>query len=121
MKVSELESKLETAVLASEPVQVQNLEVLPEEHFHRMVRLERKRAERSGKPFLLMLLDTGRFSPSEKNGRLLQNVFSALALSARGYRRHRLVPATTSVVGVMFTEIAGGSQEIDHGDHACFG
>ena len=105
MKVTELESKAERNAPASEAARVQNLEVLPEEHFHRMVCLERKRAERSGKPFLLMLLDTGRFSPSEKNGRLLQNLFSALALSTRDtdvtgwYKNH-------SVVGVMFTEIS---------------
>ena len=106
MKVTELESKVETtAAPEKEFMRVQNLDVLPEEHFHRMICLERKRAERSGKPFLLMLLDTGRFSPSEKNGRLLQNVFSALGLSTRDtdvtgwYKNH-------SVVGVMFTEIA---------------
>ncbi len=106
MKVTELESKAETtAAPEQELMRVQNLEVLPEEHFHRMICLERKRAERSGKPFLLMLLDTGRFAHSEKNSRLLQNVFSALGLSTRDtdvtgwYKNH-------SVVGVMFTEIA---------------
>ena len=52
-----------------------------------------------------MLLDTGRFAHSEKNSRLLQNVFSALGLSTRDtdvtgwYKNH-------AVVGVMFTEIA---------------
>ena len=73
--------------------------------FTRMICLERKRAERSGKPFLLMLLDTGRFSPSEKNGRLLQNVFPRSRCPTRdtdviGWYK------SESVVGVMFTEIA---------------
>ncbi len=105
MKVSELESKVEPAVPAKQSPRTQSLEVLPEEHFHRMVCLERKRAERSGKPFLLMLLDTGRFSPGGKNSRVLQNIFSALALSTRdtditGWYKN------DAVVGVMFTEIA---------------
>ena len=70
-----------------------------------MICLERKRAERSGKPFLLMLLDTGKFLPSEKNGKVLENILSALALSTRdtdvtGWYKHH------AVVGIMFTEIA---------------
>jgi lipopolysaccharide/colanic/teichoic acid biosynthesis glycosyltransferase len=105
VKVSELENKLEAASPAREPVRVGDLHVLPEEHFQRMVCLERKRAERSGKPFLLMLLDTGRVSAEGRNAKVLQSVFSALALSTRdtditGWYKDN------SVVGVMFTEIA---------------
>lgn len=104
MKVSELDSKLDVTAPAKQTVRAE-VEVLPEEHFHRMVRLERKRAERSGKPFLLMLLDTGRFAASQKNNRVLQNIFSALGLSTRdtdviGWYKDN------AVVGVMFTEIA---------------
>jgi exopolysaccharide biosynthesis polyprenyl glycosylphosphotransferase len=70
-----------------------------------MICLERKRAERSGKPFLLMLLDTGKFLPGEKNGKVLEGILSALALSTRdtditGWYEHN------AVVGIMFTEIA---------------
>jgi lipopolysaccharide/colanic/teichoic acid biosynthesis glycosyltransferase len=79
--------------------------ILSEEHFHRMVCLERKRAERSGKPFLLMLLDAGKFLSSTKNGKALENVLSALSLTTRdtdvtGWYK------SNSVVGIMFTEIA---------------
>ena len=78
--------------------------VLNEEAFHKMVSLERKRTERSGNPFLLMLLDTGDCLPSDKNGKVLHKILSALSLATRetditGWYKD------TSIVGVMFTEI----------------
>ena len=79
--------------------------ILPEEYFHRTICLERKRAERSGKPFLLMLLDLGSAFPIEKSSKVVQSVLSALALSTRDtdvagwYKQDK-------VVGIMFTEIA---------------
>jgi len=105
VKVSELEKQMEEAAPRNEPRRVEDTTILSEEHFHRMVCLERKRAERSGKPFLLMLLDTGKFLPNERNGKVLENVVSALALSTRDtdvtgwYKDH-------AVIGIMFTEIA---------------
>ena len=82
--------------------------VLSEEAFHRMISLERKRTERSRKPFLLMLLDMGNGLRSEKNGKALDKILSALSLSTREtdvtgwYKKN-------SVVGVMFTEF--GAEE----------
>lgn len=78
--------------------------ILNEEAFRRMIALERKRTERSRKPFLLMLLDMGEHLQSEKNGRTLGKILSALSLSTRetdvaGWY------SNGSVVGVMFTEI----------------
>lgn len=78
--------------------------VLNEESFHRMISLERKRTERSGKPFLLMLLDAGHHPPSGKHGRLLGDVLPALSLATRetdvtGWYEE------SAVVGVMFTEL----------------
>jgi exopolysaccharide biosynthesis polyprenyl glycosylphosphotransferase len=105
VKASELRKQLDMTLPMPEPTPLEGTSILSEEYFHRMICLERKRAERSGKPFLLMLLDTGRFLASEKNGKLLENVLSALALSTRDtdvtgwYKNH-------SVVGIMFTEIA---------------
>jgi lipopolysaccharide/colanic/teichoic acid biosynthesis glycosyltransferase len=69
-----------------------------------MIARERKRSERSGKPMLLMLLDAGKFLPSDKSGRVLNNIMAALSLSTRetdviGWYKEN------SVVGVMFTEI----------------
>jgi lipopolysaccharide/colanic/teichoic acid biosynthesis glycosyltransferase len=72
-----------------------------------MITLERKRSERSRKPFMLLLLDMGDRLPSEKNGKTLGKILSALAGSTRDtdvtgwYADH-------CVVGVMFTEIATG-------------
>jgi lipopolysaccharide/colanic/teichoic acid biosynthesis glycosyltransferase len=69
-----------------------------------MISLERKRSERSRKPFLLMLVDMGGYLPSERTTKVLGSILSALSVSTRetdvtGWYKHR------SVVGVMFTEI----------------
>jgi lipopolysaccharide/colanic/teichoic acid biosynthesis glycosyltransferase len=69
-----------------------------------MISLERKRSERSRKPFLLMLVDMGGYVPSERTTKVLGNILSALSLSTRetdvtGWYKHG------RVVGVMFTEI----------------
>lgn len=79
-------------------------EVLNEGTFKRMISIERKRTERSRKPFLLMLLDTGNCQGSEKNGKGLDSIVSALLASTRetdvtGWYKNR------ATVGVMFTEL----------------
>ena len=79
--------------------------LLNAETFRRMIALERKRSERSRKPFMLMLLDLGKPLPSEKNGKTLSKILSALSASSRetditGWY------ANDSVIGVLFTEIA---------------
>ena len=78
--------------------------VLPEEDFKRMIAIERKRAERSRKAFLLMELETGEYHGSGKNGHVIAKILSALLESTREtdvvgwYKAH-------STVGVMFTEL----------------
>lgn len=77
--------------------------VLNEESFQRTLSLERKRTERSRKPFLLMLLEFGDILPKESS-RALGKVISALSASTRatdvvGWFKNN------SVVGVLFTEI----------------
>ncbi len=79
--------------------------VMEEASFHKMISLERKRTERSRKPFLLMLLDLGTRLPSEKNGKVLEQILAALSLTTRetditGWY------SEGSVLGVMFTEIS---------------
>ena len=79
-------------------------EVLTEEIFRRMISLERKRSERTQRPFVLLLMDTGRTQPTEKNGQILLDILSALQAATRetdimGWYE------TNSAVGVMFTEI----------------
>jgi lipopolysaccharide/colanic/teichoic acid biosynthesis glycosyltransferase len=86
------------------PVAVAKREVLQEDAFKRMVAVERKRTERSAKPFLLMRLDAGEYQSGEKNGKVLANVISALLPATRetdiiGWYKNQ------SSVGVMFTEL----------------
>jgi lipopolysaccharide/colanic/teichoic acid biosynthesis glycosyltransferase len=78
-------------------------EVLCESMFHRVIALERKRSERSERPFVLLLVDTG-FDGDEKRSRLLLDLFSALQAATRetdvtGWYQD------DAVIGVMFTEI----------------
>lgn len=92
------------SLVTAEPESSTDRIILNEESFHRMISLERKRTERSRKPFLLMLLDMGDPLPSGKEWKVLAKIQSALALTTRetdvsGWYR------TNSVIGVMFTEI----------------
>lgn len=92
------------------PAAGQTYSVLGEVPFHQMIALERKRTERSGKPFLLMLLDGGNCLPSDRSGRVLGKILSALSLATREtdvtgwYKNH-------SIVGVMFTDISADDRE----------
>lgn len=79
-------------------------EVLLEEVFRRMISLERKRSERTQRPFVLLLMDTGRTLPTEKNGRVLLDILSALQTATRETDLMGWYD-TNSAVGVMFTEI----------------
>jgi lipopolysaccharide/colanic/teichoic acid biosynthesis glycosyltransferase len=78
--------------------------ILNEETFHRMISLERRRTERSRKPFLLMLLDMGEQRPRETNTAILGKILAALSVSTRetdlaGWYK------SNCILGVMFTEI----------------
>ena len=78
--------------------------ILNEETFHRLISLERRRTERSRKPFLLMLLDMGDHLPSGAAAKVLSKILAGLSGSTRetdvaGWYK------TDCVVGVMFTEI----------------
>ena len=69
-----------------------------------MIALERKRTERSAKPFLLMLLETGEHQAEEKNGIVLAKVITALSTATRetdviGWHKNH------SCIGVMFTQL----------------
>ena len=102
MRVSRSKTSVTTPRLS--PRHGQRYSVLGEEPFHRMIALERKRTERSGQPFVLLLLDGGDCLPSDRNGKVLGKILSALSLSTREtdvtgwYKNH-------SIVGVMFTDI----------------
>jgi hypothetical protein len=77
---------------------------LREEDFLRVIWHERKRAERSQKPSVLMLVEMENQFPFEKNGEALGEILAALAATTRetdvtGWYKD------DCVVGVMFTEI----------------
>lgn len=79
--------------------------MVTEKEFQRMVTLERRRAERSRRPFLLMLLDMGDTTPCAKNGKVLEKILVALSASTRGSDVAGWY-SNDSVLGVMFTEFA---------------
>jgi hypothetical protein len=88
------------------PASVADRTTLREEDFLRVIWHERKRAERSQKPSLLMLIEMESQFPAERNGEALGKILSALAAATRetdvtGWYKD------DCVVGVMFTEITG--------------
>jgi lipopolysaccharide/colanic/teichoic acid biosynthesis glycosyltransferase len=88
-----------------EPAAVGRREILGEECFQRMIAVERKRTERSKVPFLLMLIEAGHHTGSEKNGRVLDSVANTLQPTIRetdvlGWYKSRLA------LGVMYTGLA---------------
>ena len=85
------------------------LGMLPQQLFLKLLCLERKRAERSGRRFVLMLLDPGRLLQSAK-ARVMQNVVLAISQSTRdtdlkGWYKDG------AIVGVIFTEVVGGADK----------
>ena len=79
-------------------------EVLAEELFRRILCWERKRAERSRKSFLLMLMDTGTVLRANRKQGVLTRILSALSCSTRetdivGWYRG------SAILGVIFTEV----------------
>jgi hypothetical protein len=90
---------------ANGSVSLADRSILPEAAFQRMLSLERKRAQRSRKPFLLALLEMENQLIGPKSPRALGRILSALDSATRetdvtGWYKDECV------VGVMFTEIA---------------
>lgn len=82
-----------------------SLGMLPQHLFMRMLCLERKRTERSGRRFVLMLLDPGNLVRPAK-AEVLPNLLSAISQSTRdtdimGWYQD------AAIIGVIFTEIGG--------------
>jgi lipopolysaccharide/colanic/teichoic acid biosynthesis glycosyltransferase len=79
--------------------------LLTEQHFQRAIVLERRRSERSGKAFLLMLVGSDDCGSSEESGKLISEILSSLSLSTRetdvlGWYKKNVT------LGVIFTEIS---------------
>ncbi|MGC2831396.1 MAG: sugar transferase [Candidatus Acidiferrum sp.] len=80
-------------------------QTLQEESFHSMLTLERRRAERSRKPFVLMLLDASAFVEDKTADRFMSRATSVLVKSTRetdlvGWYEKGVV------LGVIFTEVS---------------
>jgi lipopolysaccharide/colanic/teichoic acid biosynthesis glycosyltransferase len=89
--------------IAIDPVNSMQV-ILPEHLFLGMLCLERKRAERSRKNFLLLLLDTEDAGKSKRRTRILEGVVRAADASRRdtdpaGWYKHN------AILGIIFTEL----------------
>jgi len=84
---------------------VRHAEILQEETFHNMLTLERRRAERSRKPFILMLLDASALVNDGATNRFMSRLSSILLKCTRetdlvGWHKNGVV------LGAIFTEIS---------------
>lgn len=73
-------------------------------HFRHMLRMERKRTGRSGKPFLLMLINLSGLQTRQHSRYLLERIKEALVSSSRetdirGWYEHN------KIMGAIFTEM----------------
>lgn len=84
-----------------------NLEILPEILFSKMLSVERKRAERSSRGFVLMLLETSSLLKIRDHSALRQ-VLQALSNSIRETDIQGWYKAD-SVIGIIFTDVAVSS------------
>jgi exopolysaccharide biosynthesis polyprenyl glycosylphosphotransferase len=78
--------------------------IVEEQSFIHMLRLERKRTERSGKPFMLMLLDAREILQDTKATNFLAGIVSAISNSTRETDTLGWYERNTTL-GVLFTEI----------------
>ena len=93
-----------SAAVVPTPTTADDRIVLNGESFQRMLALERKRSERSRKPFLLMLVDLGERLPSVSNGKAMGKVVAALSEATRAIDVIGWYKDDT-VIGILFTEI----------------
>jgi lipopolysaccharide/colanic/teichoic acid biosynthesis glycosyltransferase len=77
---------------------------LPEETFHNMLTMERRRAERSRKPFVLMVIEPAACIEADENDRFMFQVISVLVKSTRETDLVGWYKKGTAL-GLIFTEI----------------
>lgn len=87
-------------------------EFYPEHAFNSLIHVERKRTERSGRPFLLMLVDVKAFEKQKGRAKAMEKIAYTLCSCSRkidikGWYRRGVV------LGVVFTEIAHAGQEVN--------
>lgn len=89
----------------------QNTDLYVEEYFQKILTRERRRTERSRKPFILMIVEINNVVPKDRKIHLIKRVANALFSSTReidlkGWYEHNYR------IGVIFTEINGMDKEI---------
>ena len=89
----------------------QGIGLLAEEVFHKQLYLERKRTERSGNPFLLMLIDIEKIWHLRKGDQLLEDMGEALCSStreidAKGWHKRNCT------LGVILVELNGSDKNV---------
>ena len=82
-----------------------------EDYFHEMLSLERKRTQRSGKPFMLLLINIHNLLGDLEKSEILKKISSVLSTSPRetdikGWYKYE------DIIGVIFTEINDTGQEV---------
>lgn len=87
-----------------------NHEVLTEDVFRRILCWERKRAERSSRCFLLMLLNVEKILKADPSGRVLADIVSAVTVCTRETDVSGWYLGGAAL-GVIFTELGEGSRE----------
>ena len=98
-----LHRKISTTSPARQSVATQHEQVLGENVFHSMLTLERRRAERSRKPFVLMLIDAN--SENGATEKILRQAVDIVLASKRetdlaGWYKQGVI------VGIIFTEVS---------------
>ena len=106
MKVIQHDKRAHRGAVTFEPESVSEREILDSDSFQRMITLERKRSERSGNPFVLMLLEGEPLVTCAATRKALHRAAKALSLVTRetdvvGWY------APESAVGVLLIELAG--------------
>jgi lipopolysaccharide/colanic/teichoic acid biosynthesis glycosyltransferase len=86
-------------------------EILPRQLFMKMLCLERKRSERSGRCFLLMLLDPGNVLEGDGQQEIFENILSALRQSTRETDITGWF-GSGATIGVIFTEIEAADRSL---------
>ena len=79
--------------------------------FHEELRMERKRTERSGRPFLLMTMDVAPLAKSNKGKAPLRKILSQIYSLTRETDIKGWY-ADGFVIGIIFTEMSGGSKDM---------
>jgi len=89
----------------TEPVGDGNSAFFDQPHFHHLLRIERRRTERSKKPFLLVLLDISRLVKTTPNPKTVDEIKMSLNIlvrevDVRGWYQNQ------KIIGVLITDIA---------------